>query len=74
MIERGMYRVRVIYDLNGDGKWTTGNYDIKLQPEPVSYFPREIEVRADFENVYEWDVSLLNAKEQVLKQKKEQDK
>lgn len=70
LLDRGMYRVRVIYDLNGDGKWTTGNYDKKLQPEPVSYFPMEIEVRADFENVYIWDVSITNAKEQILKEKK----
>ena len=74
LLEKGMYRVRVIYDLNGDGKWTTGNYDKKLQPEPVSYYPREIEVKADWELIEEWDISSANAKEQVMKEKKETDR
>jgi len=31
-VEKGFYRVRAIYDLNGDGKWTTDDYKIKRQP------------------------------------------
>ena len=29
LLERGFYRVRAIYDLNGDGKWTTGDFDYR---------------------------------------------
>jgi uncharacterized protein (DUF2141 family) len=71
LLERGLYRVRVIYDLNGDGKWTTGNYELRLQPEPVSYFPREIEVKTDWEIIEEWDVTVLHSKEKALREKKE---
>ncbi|HVN58306.1 MAG TPA: Ig-like domain-containing domain [Bacteroidales bacterium] len=71
LLERGFYRLRVIYDLNGDGKWTPGNYDLKLQPEPVSYYREEVEVRANFDITDYWDVGLVNVKEQVLKEKKE---
>lgn len=41
------YYIRVIHDTNGNGKYDTGNYLKKIQPERVSYF-KEIEVRADW--------------------------
>jgi hypothetical protein len=43
------YLVRIIYDTNGNGKWDTGNYLDKLQPERVVYYPQTIEVRANWE-------------------------
>lgn len=41
------YYIRVIHDTNGNGKYDTGNYLKKIQPERVSHF-REVEVRADW--------------------------
>ncbi len=41
---------RVIYDTNKNGKWDTGNYLENIQPEVVKYFPKKVEVRAN------WDV------------------
>ena len=72
MLNNGKYKFRVVYDLNGDGKWTTGDFDKHLQPEPVSYYPDEIEVKIDWEENYDWDVSQRNFKKQVTKDKKEQ--
>lgn len=72
LLERGNYRVRAIYDLNGDGKWTTGKYETKLQPEPVSYFSGEIEIRVDFQIVQDWDIGKRNEKDQKLRTKKDQ--
>jgi len=57
-----MYRVRIIYDLNGDGKFTTGDFDIRRQPEPVSFMPVEIEILENWENELYWDVSEKNVK------------
>jgi uncharacterized protein (DUF2141 family) len=71
MLEKGKYKFRVIYDLNGDGKWNTGDFDKHLQPEPVSYYPEEIEVKIDWEENYDWDVSRRNFKKQVAKDPKE---
>ena len=31
----GTYTVRLIEDWNGNGRWDTGNYDEKRQPEPI---------------------------------------
>jgi len=48
-IEPAKYRVRVIFDANGNGQWDTGNYLKQIQPERVSYYPDLIEVRANWE-------------------------
>lgn len=50
------YYLRLFIDRNGDGKWTTGNYDQQLQPEEVFYFPRPITIRANWEMEQAWDV------------------
>jgi hypothetical protein len=71
LLEKGFYRVKVIYDLNGDGKWTTGNYEKGVQPEPVSYFPKEMEVKTDWEYIEVWDVGVLHSKDKALREKKE---
>ena len=42
------YRIRIIYDTNNNGKWDTGNYLKKLQPEIVEYFSETQPVRANF--------------------------
>lgn len=43
------YLIRVIFDANGNGKWDTGNFLKKIQPERVSYYPDVLEVRANWE-------------------------
>ena len=43
------YKIRIIYDTNTNGKWDTGNYLLKLQPEYVEYFPEIQEVRANWQ-------------------------
>lgn len=43
------YLVRAIFDTNGNGKWDTGNYLKKIQPEKVRYYPEVIDVRANWE-------------------------
>jgi uncharacterized protein (DUF2141 family) len=46
----GVFIVRIIYDTNSNKKWDPGNYLDKTQSEEVIYFPKEIDVRAN------WDV------------------
>ncbi|MBA4321480.1 MAG: hypothetical protein C0408_01550 [Odoribacter sp.] len=69
LLERGNYRVRAIYDLNGDGKWTTGDYKMRQQPEPVSYFANEIEIKIDWQIEEALDLSIRNRKDQKLREK-----
>ena len=42
------YKIRIIYDTNNNGKWDTGNYLEKKQPEPVQYFPEVHEIRPNW--------------------------
>ena len=44
-----IYRVRAIIDKNENGRWDTGNFLKKLQPERVIYYPQTIDVRANWE-------------------------
>lgn len=45
------YFIRVIYDVNENGRWDTGHFLSGLQPEEIIYFPDPLEVRAN------WDVT-----------------
>lgn len=49
------YYLRLYIDYNGDGKWTTGDWLKKRQPEPVYYFPSKLKLRAnwDFEENFD---------------------
>ena len=55
-IRQGFYRVKLIYDTNANGKWDTGNYSEKKQPEKVSFFPTTIDIKPNFDYVLEWDI------------------
>jgi hypothetical protein len=46
----GVYRINVIEDSNRNGKWDTGNYQKKIQPEKKFIIEKEINVRGF------WDV------------------
>lgn len=49
------YYLRLYLDLNGDGKWTTGSWQDKRQPEPVYYFPEKIQTKSNWDFEEEWD-------------------
>lgn len=70
LLDAGVYRLKVIYDLNGDKKWTTGDFDTGRQPEPVSYYKDEIELRTGFYIEQDWDIGIKNFKESKLLEKK----
>lgn len=50
LIEPEKVTLRVIYDENKNGVWDSGNFLLLQQAEEVIYFPKEIDVRAN------WDV------------------
>ena len=67
LLESGVYRLRVIYDLNGDGKWTTGDFAKHRQPEPVSYYNKELEMKQGWELDETWDIGVKNFKDPKLR-------
>lgn len=69
LLEKGQYRIRAIYDLDGDGKWTTGDFMKHRQPEPVSFYPEEINLPENFYANQDWNLKDRNLKDQKLRQK-----
>jgi hypothetical protein len=53
----GKYYLRYIRDTNGNGKWDTGSYAEKQQPEAVYYFPAFFEIRKYGEIEHTWNVT-----------------
>ena len=53
------YYIRLFNDTNNNGKWDTGNYDEKLQPEEVFYFPKTWEMKANFEFEETWNIHAI---------------
>ena len=49
------YYLRLYIDQNADGKWTTGDWLLKRQPESIYYYPRKLKLRAnwDFEENFD---------------------
>lgn len=49
------YYLRMIVDANKNGKWDTGDYYKKLQPEMVYYYPEKINVKAKWDVTQSWN-------------------
>lgn len=51
------YKVKVIYDDNGNGKWDTGSYQDRYQPEKVAYINEVIKLRSNWTENHKWDLT-----------------
>ena len=53
----GEYKIKVIEDVNGNGKWDTGSYAKKRQPEKIFFFNKSITIRGywDLEETFDMD-------------------
>ncbi|MBQ4034959.1 MAG: hypothetical protein II623_05825, partial [Paludibacteraceae bacterium] len=58
------YFVRLTEDANNDGKWTTGDYDKKVEPENTYYYPSKITLRANWDREEDWDIKAKRQAEQ----------
>ncbi|MBK6521258.1 MAG: Ig-like domain-containing protein [Sphingobacteriaceae bacterium] len=48
-VAEGTYRVRIIYDINEDRAWNTGNYLKRVYPEKTYIFEKSIKILPDWE-------------------------
>ncbi len=53
-LKPAIYRFKIIYDNNDNGSWDPGDFGLRLQPEEVIYFEKEVKVRANWEIEEEW--------------------
>lgn len=51
-LKPGDYMIRIVTDSNRNGKWDTGNYADKIEPERVMYYMEKVTVRAN------WDIKV----------------
>ncbi len=49
------YYFRMYIDENEDGRWTTGEWSSKRQPEPIYYFPGKLQTKSNWDFEEEWD-------------------
>lgn len=54
-LKEGDYYVSLIIDANHNGKWDTGDYDLKLQPEQVYFYPEKITCKAKWDMTMSWN-------------------
>jgi hypothetical protein len=49
------FYLRMYIDWNEDKKWTTGDWQLHRQPEPIYYYPAKLKLRAnwDFEETFD---------------------
>lgn len=50
------YLLKIIIDSNNNGKWDTGHYLQKLQPEKIIYYEKAVNVRSNWEVVFNWEL------------------
>jgi hypothetical protein len=54
LLPPGQYRLKLIADVNKNGKWDTGNYLQHKQPEKIIYYVNPIRMRSGWDMDVEW--------------------
>lgn len=54
-ITPGTYYLRMFYDRNGDGIWSSGDYEQHIQAEETYYYPGALELRAQWDINQSWN-------------------
>lgn len=60
LFEPGDYDVKILFDINNNGKWDTGDYWKKIQPEKVVARKKPINIRANWDNEILIDLNQIN--------------
>ena len=63
-LRAGTYYLRAFIDADGDGQWSTGDYHRRQQPELLCYYPRGINVRANWDIRERWNPTAVPAHKQ----------
>jgi len=53
------YYLRLYIDANQDGRWTTGSWEFKRQPEAIYYYPNRIQTKSNWDFEEEWDYTAV---------------
>lgn len=50
------YNVRVVEDLDGDMRWSPGDFDRGVQPDRAYYYKETVELKANWDQEIDWNV------------------
>lgn len=62
-LEPGNYILKIIYDENNNGKWDSGKYLEKKQPEKILFYTGDVTIRANWDLDLDWVLEGLPEKE-----------
>jgi len=48
-LQSGKYLLRIFKDLNKNGRWDTGNFELKIHPEPMLYYAKTITIKPNWD-------------------------
>lgn len=63
-LSTGSYFLRAFIDDNNNGRWDTGDYESRRQPELMCYYPRAIACRAKWDIRERWNPTAVAANKQ----------
>ena len=52
----GKYKLKYIFDNNNNGKWDTGNWEEKKQPEKIINYSNDIIIRSNWDLKLDWEL------------------
>lgn len=62
-VAEGDYRVRAVFDADGNGRWTPGDYILRRQPEEFVVYEKTLKLRERWEMEERWTVSRGDVKD-----------
>jgi len=65
LLQPTSYKLRLLYDENENGKWDSGDLNLRKQPEITLELSQTIRLKPNWENKIEWDLN--NKKKKLIK-------
>lgn len=56
-LDGGNYKLKVVFDSNGNGKWDTGDFIKQKLPEKVALYEGEITIRSNWDKKIDWNIT-----------------
>ncbi|PZX18600.1 Ig-like domain-containing protein [Breznakibacter xylanolyticus] len=55
LLKPAEYLLRIVVDVNDNGRWDSGDYLLRRQPEVLMYYPEKIAARANWDHNVKWN-------------------
>jgi len=55
-LKEGKYKIKAVLDINNNGKWDTGDFVSRIQPEKVYFINKVLNIRANWDTEHIWTI------------------